>query len=146
MPPFELLYGRKCTTLIFWGEVGQRVMRSIEVVLKTMKLLQQVHGRLQIAKSRHKSYIGQRYSDLDFRVRDLVLLKVSPQKYVRLFQKQAKLGPQYISPFSVIDPVGKVAYRLDLPVSLVRPATPFMFIRCESVQLMISQWYPSMKF
>ena len=32
-PPFEMLYGRKCRTPICWGEVGQRVMGSTEVVL-----------------------------------------------------------------------------------------------------------------
>ena len=34
-PPFEMLYGRKCRTPICWGEVGQRVMGSTKVVLKT---------------------------------------------------------------------------------------------------------------
>ncbi|KAI3675352.1 hypothetical protein L1987_84941 [Smallanthus sonchifolius] len=24
MPPFEALYGRKCRTLVCWGEIGQR--------------------------------------------------------------------------------------------------------------------------
>ena len=27
-PTFEILYGKKCRTLIFWGEVGHRVMGS----------------------------------------------------------------------------------------------------------------------
>lgn len=45
-PPFEMLYGRKCRTLICWGEVGQRVIGSTEVVLKTTELIQQVRSRL----------------------------------------------------------------------------------------------------
>lgn len=36
-PPFEMLYGRKCRTPICWGEVGQRVMGSTDVVLKTIE-------------------------------------------------------------------------------------------------------------
>ena len=36
-PPFEMIYGRKCRNLICWGEVGQRVIGSTEVMLKTMK-------------------------------------------------------------------------------------------------------------
>ena len=39
-PPFEMLYGRRCRTPICWGEVGQRVMGSTEVVLKTTERIQ----------------------------------------------------------------------------------------------------------
>ena len=42
MPPFELLYGRRCWTPICWGEVGQRVMGSTEIVLQTTEQIQQV--------------------------------------------------------------------------------------------------------
>lgn len=49
MPPFDLLYRRKCWTPICWGEGGQRVMGSTEIVLKTTKLIQQVRQRLHIA-------------------------------------------------------------------------------------------------
>ncbi|KAJ9556736.1 hypothetical protein OSB04_011350 [Centaurea solstitialis] len=35
MPPFEMLYGRRCRTPICWGEVGQRVLGSTEVVQRT---------------------------------------------------------------------------------------------------------------
>ena len=77
-PPFEMLYGRKCRTPICWGEVGHRVMGSTEVVLKTTELIQQVRNRLQTAQSRQKSYADRRWSDLEFQVGDMVLLKVSP--------------------------------------------------------------------
>ena len=77
-PPFEMLYGRKCRTPICWGEVGQRVIGSTEVVLKTTELIQQVRSRLQTAQSRQKSYADRRRSDLEFQVGDMVLLKVSP--------------------------------------------------------------------
>ena len=51
-PPFEMLYGRKCRTPICWGEVGQRVMGSTEVVLKTTERIQQIRSRLQTSQSR----------------------------------------------------------------------------------------------
>lgn len=41
-PPFEMLYGKKCRTLICWGEITQRVKWSTEVVLKTTKRIQDV--------------------------------------------------------------------------------------------------------
>ena len=56
MPPFELLYGRKCRTPICWGEIGQRVMGSTEIVLKTTELIQMVRERLVTTQSRQKRY------------------------------------------------------------------------------------------
>ena len=55
-PPFELLYGRRCRTLVCWGEVGHEVMRKTKVFLQTIEFIQQFRQRLQIAHSRQKSY------------------------------------------------------------------------------------------
>jgi hypothetical protein len=118
MPPFEMLYGRKCRTPICWGEVGHRVLGSTEVVLKTTEMIQMVRERLATAQSRQKSYADKRRSDLEFQVGDFVLLKVSPWKGVIRFRKRGKLGPRYIGPYRIIARVGKVAYRLELPDEL----------------------------
>ena len=118
MPPFEMLYGRKCRTPICWGEVGHRVLGSTEVVLKTTEMIQMVRERLAAAQSRQKSYADKRRSDLEFQVGDFVLLKVPPWKGVIRFRKRGKLGPRYIGPYRIITRVGKVAYRLELPDEL----------------------------
>jgi hypothetical protein len=118
MPPYEMLYGRKCRTPICWGEVGQRVLGSTEIVQATTENIQKIRERLQAAQSRQKSYANKRRSDLEFQVGDYVLLKVSPWKGVIRFRKRGKLGPRYIGPFKVTARVGKVAYRLELPEEL----------------------------
>ncbi|KAI3790905.1 hypothetical protein L2E82_04324 [Cichorium intybus] len=100
------------------GEVGQRVLGSTEVVLKTTELIQNVRERLLTAQSRQKSYADRRRSDLEFQVGDYVLLKVSPWKGVIHFRKRGKLGPRYIRPYRIFVRVGKVAYRLELPEQL----------------------------
>ncbi|KAJ9544243.1 hypothetical protein OSB04_023950 [Centaurea solstitialis] len=118
MPPFEMLYGRRCRTPICWGEVGQRVLGSTEVVQRTTEDIQRIRERLRTAQSRQKSYADRRRSSLEFQVGDRVLLKVSPWKGVIRFRKRGKLGPRYIGPFTVLARVGKVAYRLELPAVL----------------------------
>ncbi|KAJ9541425.1 hypothetical protein OSB04_027931 [Centaurea solstitialis] len=115
MPPYEMLYGRRCRTPICWGEVGQRVLGSTEVVQQTTEHIQRIRERLRTAQSRQKSYADKRRSNLEFQVGDRVLLKVSPWKGVIRFRKRGKLGPRYIGPFTVLARVGKVAYRLELP-------------------------------
>ncbi|KAJ9538070.1 hypothetical protein OSB04_030803 [Centaurea solstitialis] len=98
MPPYEMLYGRRCRTPICWGEVGQRELGSTEIVQKTTENIQMIRDRLRTAQSRQKSYVDKRRSDLEF--------------------KRGKLGPRFIGPFEIIARVGKVAYRLELPPEL----------------------------
>jgi hypothetical protein len=55
---------------------------------------------------------------LEFEVGDRVLLKVSPWKGVVRFGKKGKLAPRYVGPFKIIERIGKVAYKLELPPKL----------------------------
>nr|GFC91193.1 putative reverse transcriptase domain-containing protein [Tanacetum cinerariifolium] len=74
--------------------------------------------RLKTARSRQKSYADKRRKPLEFKVRDRVLLKVSPWKGVVRFGKKGKLAPRYVGPFEIVERVGQVAYRLKLPQEL----------------------------
>nr|GEV60945.1 putative reverse transcriptase domain-containing protein [Tanacetum cinerariifolium] len=67
-----------------------------------------------------KSYADLKRKPVEFKVRDMVMLKVSPWKGVVRFGKQGKLNPRYVEPFMVLVKVGKVAYRLELPQELSR--------------------------
>ena len=59
-----------------------------------------------------------RRKPLEFQVGDRVLLKVSPWKGVVRFGKKGKLAPRYVGPFKIVERIGKVAYRLELPPEL----------------------------
>ena len=57
---------------------------------------------------------------LEFEVEDKVFLKLSPRKGVVRFGKRGKLNPRYMGPFEIVDGIGPVAYRLDLPEEFSR--------------------------
>ena len=70
------------------------------------------------AQDRQKSYADKRRKPLEFDIGDYVLLKVSPWKGVVRFGKKRKLVPQYVGPFKILERIGKVTYRLELPEEL----------------------------
>ncbi|GJT56828.1 hypothetical protein Tco_0991882 [Tanacetum coccineum] len=74
---------------------------------------------------------------MEFQVGDKVMLKVSPWKGVVRFGKRGKLNPRYVGPFKVLEKVGSVAYKLELPQELSRPFRwmDFTFVE-EPVEIM----------
>nr|GEW04054.1 reverse transcriptase domain-containing protein [Tanacetum cinerariifolium] len=77
-----------------------------------------IKDRLKAARDRQKSYADKRRKPLEFGVGDYVLLKVSHWKGVVCFGKKGKLAPRFVRPFEIVEKVGPVAYRLDLPEEL----------------------------
>nr|GFC41012.1 hypothetical protein [Tanacetum cinerariifolium] len=79
----------------------------------------------QAKNARQKSYADLKRKPMEFQVGDKVMLKVSPWKGVVHFGKQGKLNPRYVGPFKVLERVGDVAYKLDLPKELSRVHNTF---------------------
>ncbi|GKD43623.1 putative reverse transcriptase domain-containing protein [Tanacetum coccineum] len=79
----------------------------------------------RIMIDRKRSYANVRRKPLEFQVGDHVMLKVSPWKGVIRFRKRGKLNPWYIGPFKILDRVGLVAYKLELPKELSKVHSTF---------------------
>nr|GEY46615.1 putative reverse transcriptase domain-containing protein [Tanacetum cinerariifolium] len=80
---------------------------------------------MQVASDRQKSYADLKRKPMEFQVGDKVMLKVSPWKGVVHFGKRGKLNPRYVGRFNVLERVGDVAYKLDLPKDLSRVHNTF---------------------
>ncbi|GJU07163.1 retrovirus-related pol polyprotein from transposon TNT 1-94 [Tanacetum coccineum] len=116
--PFEALYGRKCRSPVCWSEVGESQLTGPELVRETTEKIVQIKNRLLTARSRQKSYADLKRRLTEFEVGDKVMLKVSPWKGVIRFGKRGKLSPRFVGPFKVIERIGPVAYKLELPDKL----------------------------
>ena len=116
--PYEALYGRKCRTPLCWNEVGERQLAGPEIVQVTADKINQIRERMKAAQDRQAMYANKRRKPIEFQVGDNVMLKVSPWKGIVRFGKRGKLSPRYIGPFRIIERVGEVAYRLELPDEL----------------------------
>ncbi|GJX39830.1 putative reverse transcriptase domain-containing protein [Tanacetum coccineum] len=123
--PFEALYGRKCRSPICWTEVGEAQILGPELIQETTEKIIQIKQRMQAARDRQKSYADLKRKPMEFQVGDKVMLKVSPWKGVVRFGKRGKLNPRYVGPFKVLEKVGEVAYKLELPEELSRVHNTF---------------------
>nr|GEV68047.1 reverse transcriptase domain-containing protein [Tanacetum cinerariifolium] len=112
--PYEALYERKCRSPICWSEVGDSQLTGPELIRDTTEKIVQIEDHLLASRSRQKSYADKRVKPLEFKVGDIVLLKVSPWKGVVRFGKRGNLSPRYIRPFKILARVGPVAYTLEL--------------------------------
>ncbi|XP_076919259.1 uncharacterized protein LOC143579982 [Bidens hawaiensis] len=56
MPPFEMLYRRRCRTLVCWGSIGQKQLGSLEVVEVTTEKLYKIKAFMKAAQDCQKSY------------------------------------------------------------------------------------------
>ena len=73
---------------------------------------------MKTTQDRQKSYADKRRTDLELEVGDRVFLKVSPLRNVIRFGSAGKLAPRFVGPFPIIEKIGKMAYRVDLPERL----------------------------
>jgi hypothetical protein len=118
MAPFEALYAIKCRTLLMWSEVGEQTFFGPATIVEAEENVAKVRENLEIAQSRQKSYADLKRKDVSFDVGEHVYLKVSPLRGTKRFHVRGKLSPRYVGPYPIVQRIGKVAYKLELPPEL----------------------------
>jgi transposase InsO family protein len=106
MAPFEMLYGHRRRTLLFWSEIGERKVFGPDILQEAEKQVHMVRENLWIAQSRQKSYADHRRRELSFEIKDFVYLKVSPMRGLCCFKVGGKLAPRFVRPFKITEKSG----------------------------------------
>jgi transposase InsO family protein len=114
--PFKIIYSYRPD----WCKIiGQRSnLPSLEERLDRMaEVRKEAEASLRLSKEkmRDDSAVKDRRLYHEFKVGDLVLLSA---KDVKIHQKSPKLGPKQLGPFKVLERIGNLDYRLELPAWL----------------------------
>ena len=115
MAPFEALYGKPCLSPICWVEAGEKAVLGPEYIKETTEKIELVRRRMAAAQDRQKKFADKKRKQVEYEVGDYVFIKVSPMKKVLRFGKQGKLTPRYVGPYKILERIGSLAYRLELP-------------------------------
>jgi hypothetical protein len=60
MAPFEVLYGRRCHTLLNWIEPREKVIFGPDLVEEAELIVRRIQKNLKVAKSRQETYANKR--------------------------------------------------------------------------------------
>ena len=115
MAPFEALYGRPCRSPTYWWESTDKLILGLDMIRETSEKVDSIRRRMKTAQDRQKSYVDKRRTNLESKVGDRVFLKVSPLRNVVRFGSAGKLALRFVGPFPIIENIGKMAYRVQLP-------------------------------
>jgi hypothetical protein len=72
MTSFEMLYGHRCRTPLFWSETGERKIFEPDVLQEADEQVCIVRENLRVVQSKQKSYVEHRRRELSFKVGDFV--------------------------------------------------------------------------
>ena len=79
-----------------------------------------IQQRLKAASDRQKSCANLKRKDIEYEVRDKVILKVSTWRKILRFGKKGKLSLRFIGSYEILERIGPVTYRLALPPELAK--------------------------
>ena len=113
------LYGYHPPSITSSLRENSRVQAVEDHIEHQQEVLQLLKDNLNLAQNRMKQQANQHRSERSFDVGDWVFLWLQLYKQISLKQakKDNKLSPKYYGPYKVLQNIGTMAYKLELPAS-----------------------------
>jgi hypothetical protein len=121
--PFEVVYGRLPPTLLSYIPRTAKVEAVEHALLQRDQLLKEVRFKLQLAQNRMKQIYDRGHQERSFQPGDFVYVRLQPYRQHSLERRSnMKLAAKFYGPYRVLERIGEVAYRVELPAgSKVHP-------------------------
>ena len=117
LTPFEAIYGYPPPKVVEYVPGVKRVATIDSYLQDRQQLFSLLKHNLNVAQERMKWFTDKKRVDRSFEVGDWVYLRLQPYKQSSVQSRQfGKLAPHFYGPFQFMQKVGKVSYKLDLPV------------------------------
>lgn len=114
--PFEVVYGRSPPPILPYTPGSARTEATETLLRSRDEILAEARQRLLQAQQMSKKYYDANHRDVEYDVGDWVWLRLLHRTAQSLDPRaKRKLGPRYAGPFQVVERIGSVAYRLQLP-------------------------------
>ena len=114
--PFRAFYGRDVPHLIRYEQATASVSSVDHLLEDRDAILDDLRMNLLRAQQRMKRHADTKRHHEEFKAGDLVFLKLKPYRQHFLAQRRyEKLAACYYGPFKILQRIGKVAYKLELP-------------------------------
>ena len=111
MTPYEAIYVQAPPVLLPYTPSSSPV-QAVDAVLRILR------ENLHMAGNRMKQQADQHRSERTFEAGDMVFLRLQPYKQSSLKLKgRHKLAPKFYGPYRILQKIGSIAYKLELPPS-----------------------------
>ena len=113
------LYGYQPPSNTSYLRENSKVQEVEHHIEHQQQVLQLLKDNLMLAQNRMKEQADQYRSERSFDVGDWVFLQLKPYKQMSLKQakKDNKLSPNYYGPYKVLQNIGTMPYKLELPAA-----------------------------
>ena len=119
MTPFMALYGYHPSSITSYLRGNSQVKALEDDIVHQQQVLQFLKDNLNLAQNRMKQQADQHHRERIFDVGYWVFLQLQPCKQMSLKQANTdtKLSLKYYGPYKVLQDIGTMAYKLELPTS-----------------------------